>query len=411
MPAPGDPSTAPPPLRFTGHDALPTRLLLSTLTGRSIHISQIRSKSRSAPGLQSYEISLLRLLTSLTNGTHVEVSMTGTSLLYRPGLIIGTPPGYGADGSGVLRLDIEAPPSTERRGISYWALPVCLLAPFAKSPVNVILGGPGVITGATEKDISIDTVRTGVLPLFERFGIRGDVEIRVLKRACRGGVGGGGGGEVQIVFGKIAQVRLPKTVHMMVPGRVRRVRGVAYGVGIGGGSNARMIEVARGILNPLCPDTYVYSDVASAPFLGGGNQQGKGGGKRTGLGFGLSLVAETSSGALYSADCASPSEGGETPEEVGRKATHQLLEVISQGGCLSKTTAPPFLLLMAMGSEDVGRVCMGKGVIGSEEVIALGRDLRSFGMNAWGMRDADDEDTVIVSVVGKGVGNVGRKVA
>jgi len=69
------------------------------------------------------------------------------------------------------------------------------------------------------------------------------------------------------------------------------------------------------------------------------------------------------------------------------------------------------LTLMAMGSEDVGRITLGKDVVGSEEVVQLARDLRAFGMSGWGLREGDKEDEVHVSIVGKGVGNVGRKIA
>ena len=66
---------------------------------------------------------------------------------------------------------------------------------------------------------------------------------------------------------------------------------------------------------------------------------------------------------------------------------------------------------MAMGSEDVGRIAVGKDVLGSEQIVQLARDLRTFGMSGWGMREGDDGEDVVVSIVGKGVGNVGRKIA
>lgn len=70
--------------------------------------------------------------------------------------------------------------------------------------------------------------------------------------------------------------------------------------------------------------------------------------------------------------------------------------------------------LMTMGSEDVGRLQVGREVIANENLIQLARDMAKFGAPGWGIRDAtsDTEDTdVIVSVVGRGIGNVGRKVA
>lgn len=68
---------------------------------------------------------------------------------------------------------------------------------------------------------------------------------------------------------------------------------------------------------------------------------------------------------------------------------------------------------MAMGSEDVGRVQMGKDVIANETVVELARDLSAFGAAGWGFREAGgekDRDQVVVSVVGNGIGNVGRKI-
>ena len=133
-----------------------------------------------------------------------------------------------------------------------------MLAAFSKAQVNVIFTGPGVITSATDKgDVSVDTVRTAILPLYKNFGIQNNIELRVLKRSNPGPGGRGGGGEVQLVFGH--QVRLPKTIHIMNAGRVKRIRGVAYATGVAGANNARMIDTARGVLNQFVADTYILS--------------------------------------------------------------------------------------------------------------------------------------------------------
>ncbi|KAK3706302.1 hypothetical protein LTR37_012817 [Vermiconidia calcicola] len=397
---------AQPPLKFNGSKYLIQRLVLATLTGRPIRISQIRASSPTSPGLASYEVSFLRLLESITNGSHIEFSYTGTTLLYKPGLITGSAAGHGASG-GVIRHEL---PAECTRGASYFILPLCLLAPFSKAQVNVLFTGPGVITSSTDTgDVSVDTVRTALLPLFKNFGIERNIELRVLRRSNAGRDGKGGGGEVQLVFGH--QVRLPKTIHLLNAGRVKRVRGVAYSTGVAGANNARLIEAARGVLNEFAPDTYIFSDVSSAPLVSAPQMNNPTAKKKTGLGFGLSLVAETNTNMLYSADIASPPTGGETPEDLGRRCALQLLESIEQGGCVSNVAATTMFTLMAMGSEDVGRISIGKDVVGSEQVLQLARDLRSFGMSGWGMRDSEDDDEVIVSIVGRGVGNVGRKIA
>ncbi|KAJ5528035.1 hypothetical protein N7513_012194 [Penicillium frequentans] len=402
-------ATQQPPLKFTSHHNLIYRLVLSTLTGRTVHISQIRSNSPTNPGLAPHEISFLRLLEAITNGSQMEISYTGTIVVYKPGLITGTAPGSGASG-GLIRHEL---PSNCNRGLSYYLIPLCLLAPFSKAPMKVLFSGPGVITSSTPTgDMSVDSVRTAILPLYNQFGMFNNVELRILKRSNPGPNGRGGGGEVQFVFGH--QIRLPKTLHLMNPGRIKRIRGVVYSVGVSGSNNARMIETARGILNPLSPDTYIFSDVSSAPLIPAPDRSNPNAKKKIGLGFGLSLVAESSTGCLYSADVASPPSGGQPPEDIGKQCAYQLLETISKGGCVAPAAAPTMLTLMTMGSEDVGRLQVGREVIADPNLIQLARDLTKFGAPGWGIRDASDENDsgdVIISVVGRGIGNVGRKVA
>ena len=406
------------PIRFTGHRYLVQRLVLATLTGRPIRISQIRASSPTHPGLAPHEVSFLRLLETITNGSKIEFSYTGTTLVYRPGLITGSGEGLGASG-GVLRHEL---PAGCTRGLSYFLIPLCQLAPFSKAPVNVLFTGPGVITSATEAgDVSVDTVRTALLPLYDQFGISLKLEIRLVQRSCAGPGGKGGAGEVQLVFGH--QVRLPRTLHLLNAGRIKRVRGVAYATGVPGANNARMIDAARAVLNRFAPDTYIFSDATAAPLLpaqpapkGKANAPGAAAAatkkKRIGVGFGLALVAESSTGCLYSADVASPPAGGVAAEDVGRHCALQLLEVLSHGGCVSAVAAPTMLTLMAMGSEDVGRLRLGRHVVGSEDMMQLGRDVQALGGSGWGLRDADDnEGDIVVSVVGNGVANVGKKVA
>lgn len=328
-------------------------------------------------------------------------------MLYRPGLITGSVNGYGAEG-GVIKHEL---PAGCTRGVSWFLIPLCLLAPFSKAPISVLFTGPGVITSATGLgDVSADTVRTAILPLFAQFGITLNLELRINRRSAAGPGGKGGAGEVQLVFGH--QVRLPKTLHLQNAGRVKRIRGVAYSTGVGAASNARMIETARGVLNPFVPDTYIFADVSSAPYLPIQDKSEPGAKRKIGLGFGLSLVAESSTGCLYSADVSSSASGGEAAEDIGKQCAYQLLEVISKGGCVSALAASTVLTLMAMGSEDVGRLQISKDTVGTEEVVSLARDLQTFGLSGWGLREApNNENDLIVSVVGKGVGNVGRKIA
>ncbi|KAI5866867.1 18S rRNA biogenesis protein [Durotheca rogersii] len=404
--------SAPKPefLKFTGHKSFTQRLVLATLTGRPLHISKIRSNSPTNPGLAPHEVSFLRLLESVTNGSSMQISYTGTAITYHPGLITGAVPGFGAS-DDVLEHQL---PATCSRGVTYFLLPLCLLAPFAKSHMNVRFSGPGVITSATETgDLSVDSFRTAILPLYNLFGIpAARIELRVLQRSCVGPHGAGGAGIVELRFA--SQVRLPKTLHLnRHPGRIKRIRGVAYATGVSASNNARMIHSAREVLNPFVSDIHVAAQYDQAPLVPDAADK-PGSKKRMGIGFGLSLVAESSAvGVLFSADVVTPPKGGVVPEDIGKRCAYQLLEAISLGGCVSTAATGTVLTLMAMGSEDVGRLRLGRDVMGTEEVIGLARDLRKFGASSWGLRDVEDDDTgdIIVSVKGTGVGNVGRKIA
>ncbi|KAJ6105226.1 RNA-3'-phosphate cyclase family protein [Penicillium sp. IBT 18751x] len=124
----------------------------------------------------------------------------------------------------------------------------------------------------------------------------------------------------------------------MNPGRIKRIRGVAYSSG-----------------------TYIFSDVSSAPLLPAPDKNNPNAKKKIGLGFGLSLWwLESSTGCLYSADVASPPSGSQPPEDIGKQCAFQLLETVSKSGCVSPAAATTMLILMTMGSEDVGRLQVGQ---------------------------------------------------
>lgn len=126
-------------LRFTGHAHLRQRILLSILSGKSIRIDGIRSDDVSV-GLREYEINLLRLVEKVTNGTTIEISLTGTSFLLHPGLLPG--------GSYTHTCHVG-------RSIGYYLEVLVPLGPFCKKPLDVNLYG---ITGEEGRDMTVSTV-------------------------------------------------------------------------------------------------------------------------------------------------------------------------------------------------------------------------------------------------------------
>jgi hypothetical protein len=67
-------------LRFSTHRHLRQRILLSVLSGKSLRIDNIRSDDVHV-GLRDYEVNLLRLVEKVTNGSTIEISVTGMAPL------------------------------------------------------------------------------------------------------------------------------------------------------------------------------------------------------------------------------------------------------------------------------------------------------------------------------------------
>jgi RNA 3'-terminal phosphate cyclase-like protein len=74
---------------------------------------------------------------------------------------------------------------------------------------------------------------------------------------------------------------------------VRRVRGVAYGARVAPAMTNRLVDGARGVLNALLADVYIFTDHMAGAEAGASP------------GFGLALVAETTAGLLLGAQAAS----------------------------------------------------------------------------------------------------------
>ncbi|OMH83904.1 RNA 3'-terminal phosphate cyclase-like protein [Zancudomyces culisetae] len=107
-----------------------------------------------------------------------------------------------------------------------------------------------------------------------------------------------------------------------------------------------MVDAAKGVLGEYSQDIYLYTDVYK--------------GAESGLspGYGLSLVAESDTGAYYSAElCA---EAMETPEDLGQKCAHMLLSEVSKGGYFDTYHHWIPLLFMTLSSEDVSKTIVGE---------------------------------------------------
>ncbi|TIA90552.1 hypothetical protein E3P99_01515 [Wallemia hederae] len=345
-------------IHLTSHVLLRQRLVIATLLGRPLRIDAIRSDSDN-PGITDYEAGFLRLLEKLTNGSSVEISYTGTSILYQPGSLTGGSVTHSCSTS---------------KSVGWYLEHIIPLAPFFKNPLQLTLHG--ITTDGT--DVSVDTLRTVTLPHLSLFGITDGLELNITKR----GSAPLGGGTVSF---RCPTIRQLKPLNFIDPGRIKRIRGIAHSVRVSPQLANRMVEASRGLLNRYIPDIYLYTDIYR------GEEAGKS------PGYALTLVAESTTGALHTAEAVS--SPGTTPEDVATRASCALLEEVAGRGAVDSSHQWLVLLLMALGSEDVSRCRMGALTPHSIQYI---RDLKHMVGLTFKMKQLQETQEVLVSCVGIG---------
>ncbi|KAK8596060.1 hypothetical protein V6N13_000722 [Hibiscus sabdariffa] len=371
--------------KLKGSQNMRQRLLLATLKSTPILIEDIHADD-TLPGLRPHEISLLYLFEKLTDDCLVEINETGTKLKYRPGIIVG--------GSNLLH-DCGL-----TRAIGYFLEPLILLGLFARKPLAIILKG---ITNDS-KDPSVDTFRSTTFPMLKHFGVPSEgLKLEIKSR----GVSPHGGGEVHLAVPTVQHL----TATMWTDeGMVKRIRGEAFTTRVSPQLGNEMIYAARGIFNNLLPDVYIASDYRKRLEAGSGNSPG----------YGISLVAETTSGCCISADTtisytrgneAEDIEGEDKKElipasDVGEKIASVLLEEIEKGGVVDSTHQGLLFLLCALCPKDVSKVRVGKLSPYGIETLRQIKDLLDV---QFVIKPDPSTGTVILKCWGSGMKNLSRK--
>ncbi|KAL0965851.1 hypothetical protein UPYG_G00286580 [Umbra pygmaea] len=364
-------------LTYEGCNFFRQRLVLSTLSSRRVKIKKIRSKDDN-PGLRDFEASLIRLLDKITNGTRIEINQTGTVVYYQPGLLHGG--------------EVEHECNTQR-SVGYYLETLMMLAPFMKMPLKAVL--KGVTNHPT--DPSVDQLKYSAIPLMKNFGIDGsELELKVVKR----GMAPGGGGEVLFTC-PVRKTLI--SVSLTDPGKIKRIRGIAYSVRVSPQMANRIVESARSILNKFIPDIYIYTDHMK------GDKSGKS------PGFGLTLVAETLNGMFLTAEQVSPPQGqGEQvlPEDLGRNCAKLLLEEIYRGGSTDSANQSLALLYMTLRQQDVCKVLLGPLSVYTIEMLRHLRDFFQMMFKMEVQKPFEDErkggEKVMMTCVGAGFTNLSK---
>eukprot|EP01001_Neometanema_parovale_P006638 NODE_2987_length_1301_cov_116.439728_g2836_i0.p1 GENE.NODE_2987_length_1301_cov_116.439728_g2836_i0~~NODE_2987_length_1301_cov_116.439728_g2836_i0.p1 ORF type:complete len:395 (-),score=68.74 NODE_2987_length_1301_cov_116.439728_g2836_i0:116-1237(-) len=299
-------------------------IVMATLSSRSIEISSIREKDNN-PGLREYEANFLKLIDRVTNGCAIQILSTGTVVRYRPGVLIGG------------KFSHECNPA---RGIGYYLEALVMLAPFCKTPIEAKL------MGVTNKDgdIGVDAFRTITIPLLAKFGVEASLRVQ-----SRGAAPLGGG---CVVF-QCEPVRKLQGVELLDVGKVKRIRGLAYGARVSPQMANRAATAAKGVLLKFIPDVFITSDHFK--------------GKDSGLcpGYGMTAVAESTSKNVFMSQELAPDadtveKEGMTPENVGEKCAMLLLDEIARGGCVDTAHQALVILLMSLADEVLSKVVMGQ---------------------------------------------------
>ncbi len=339
------------------------RIVFATLSGRAVRIKDIRTE-QAEPGMARHEVSFLRLIEKLTTGGLFEISVTGTSVYYKPGALVGGKFSHDC-GSG--------------RSVTWFLEGVLPLMPFAMAPITLLLNG---VTNSGH-DQSVDLFRTVTLPLVSRFGLEEGLEFKIVAR----GAPPEGGGQVMLF---VPTVRKLKAVRLFEQSKVKRIRGIAYATRVAPQMSSRMMQGCKDVLQHFTQDVFIYTD----------HYKGKESGKSPG--FGCALVAETVTGALLSGERAAMG-GGELPEDVGKEAACVLMNEILLGGCVDTTNQPMVATLMALSPEDVSKVRIGSQL--TEAAIETLRLLKKFFGVVFKIEQQEDQ-TILLTCVGSGLENI-----
>jgi RNA 3'-terminal phosphate cyclase-like protein len=238
---------------------------------------------------------------------------------------------------------------------------------------------------ASSDDSSIDVIRTVFLKILAKFGVSDGLDLKIVKR----GSPPLGGGEVQFTCPVLTSL---SGVDLIDSGRIKKIRGLAAVTRISPQTSNRLVESCRALLNTFIPDIYIYADVYK--------------GDEAGLspGFGVSLIGESTTGALLHADCIG--EAGSTPEAVGKRTAKALLAEIANGGFFSSSINWFVLVAMSLTVDNLNRVSFGAI---NEVDYSVMDAIKSFLGVSFQLKKLSSDGPFFISCVGSGYINFNQR--
>lgn len=222
--------------KIEGSNYFRHKIAYSLLLNKPIEIFNIRAEDIN-PGLFECEISFLKLIEKITNGTKVEISKTGTIVRFLPGIITNN---YGEE------FEFECHNS---RCLTYYFEGILPISLFGKESLNCKL--MGITNNST--DISVDSFNSTTCKLIQKLVIGDTIKLEIKKR----GILPNGKG---LVIFKCPIIMCLNYFDWIDEGKIKRIRGTAFTSKVSGVFSTRMIDASRGVFNNFLPDIWILAD-------------------------------------------------------------------------------------------------------------------------------------------------------
>ncbi|KAJ3741977.1 RNA 3'-terminal phosphate cyclase domain-containing protein [Lentinula detonsa] len=313
-----------------GGQILRNSVTLSALSGKAIHIHQIRN-GRKPPGLKNQHRTGLQLAAEIASAKLTGATNGSTEIEFTPGAL-KTPGDFVADsvtaGSTTLLLQI--------------ALPLLLFASQpSKTPSRLTLKGGTNATHAPQ----IDYTENVFLPFVRRFfGIRTELQVN------RRGYYPKGGGEVLFSVTPLSQCL--KSFGLLERGNVRCIKGIAHFAKLPGHIGPSMVDGAKKLLSVRLAEDSSSSIPIEIQSRRERNDN------TVGAGSGVVLWAELEGGGIIGGSAVGTK--GIDASLLGEKAAQDLLRGLDAGGCVDEWLEDQIIIFMALAEGDSAILC-GKG--------------------------------------------------
>lgn len=291
------------------------RLIYSLLNNIPIEIENIRINKINI-GLYSNEISFLKFIDQITNGTKIYISQTGTHLKFIPGTITNN---YGKE--FLFEFDSS-------RGLSYYIEGFIPIVIFGKEKLLC------KISGATNNnlDLSLDCFKPNLFYLLEKIVVGDNFSIDIIKRSFSPD----NTSEVKLNLPIIRFIEPLDLRFKSKDNKVVKIRGHYLSINSGHGHNS-IIDDIRIIFNNFLNDVWIDKN----------NQNGK----NFKPGYGLSLWAETTNKTIYSYDINSISEEMYDSQQLVQKCTSKIFSEISKNNSVDSHLQSLAFLLMSLSTK------------------------------------------------------------